>query len=111
MQKCSCSIPGRYSDQVRGTKIQPKRLVETVRSSKSVSFPGIKTWKYLENCTARWKTSCKENQLRILQIGLRVEKATNNDQVMKGAGWMPWHWSPTKDVISCDKPRGAANEL
>ena len=41
MQKCSCSIPGRYSDQVRGTKIQSKRLVETVRSSKSVSFSGI----------------------------------------------------------------------
>ena len=27
----------------------------------------------------------------------------------KGAGRMPWHQEPTKDAISCDKPRGAAN--
>lgn len=32
-------------------------------------------------------------------------------QIIKGAGRMPWHWEPTKDVISCDKPRGAANKL
>ena len=24
---------------------------------------------------------------------------------------MPWHWEPMKDVISCDKLRGAANKL
>ncbi len=24
---------------------------------------------------------------------------------------MPWHQESMKDVISCDKPRGAANEL
>ena len=71
MQKCIGSIPGRYSVNDRGTKIQPKRLVETVRSSESVSFPGIKTWKYLENCTARWKTSCRK-PVAILQIGLRI---------------------------------------
>ena len=23
---------------------------------------------------------------------------------------MPWHWEPMKDVISCDKLRGAANQ-
>ena len=22
---------------------------------------------------------------------------------------MPWHWEPTKDVISCEKLRGGAN--
>ena len=32
-----------------------------------------------------------------------------NDQVTKGAGWMPWHWTPKKDVVSCEKPRGAAS--
>ena len=30
---------------------------------------------------------------------------------MKGAWWMPWHEQAMKDVISCDKPRGAANKL
>ena len=24
---------------------------------------------------------------------------------------MPWRWEPTKDVVSCEKPRGAANRL
>ena len=32
-------------------------------------------------------------------------------QANKGAGRMPWHWEPMKDVISCDKLRGAANKL
>ena len=31
-------------------------------------------------------------------------------QAKKGAGRMPWHWEPKKDVISCDKLRGAANK-
>ena len=32
-------------------------------------------------------------------------------QANKGAGRMPWHWEPMKDVISCDKLRGDANNL
>ena len=28
---------------------------------------------------------------------------------IKSAGWMPWHWEPMKDVISCEKLRGGAN--
>ena len=31
-------------------------------------------------------------------------------QARKSAGRMPWHWEPMKDVISCDKLRGAANK-
>ena len=31
-------------------------------------------------------------------------------QAKKSARGMPWHQEPTKDVISCDKLRGAANE-
>ena len=34
----------------------------------------------------------------------------HNGQATKGAGRMPWHQEPTKDVISCEKPRGAANK-
>jgi len=29
----------------------------------------------------------------------------------KGIRWMPWHAQAMKDVIRCDKPRGAANKL
>ena len=71
MQKCSCSIPGRYSDQVRGTKIQSKRLVETVRSSKSVSFPGIKPGSTLKTAQPDGK-HLVEKPVAILQIGLRI---------------------------------------
>ena len=28
---------------------------------------------------------------------------------IKDAGRMPWHFGPTKDVISCEKPRGGAH--
>ena len=39
------------------------------------------------------------------------ERSRNNEgQAGKGAGRMPWHQEPKKDVISCEKPRGAANE-
>ena len=31
-------------------------------------------------------------------------------QARKSARGMPWHQEPMKDVISCDKLRGAANE-
>ena len=33
------------------------------------------------------------------------------DQANKGIGRMPWHQAPKKDVTSCDKLRGVANEL
>ena len=32
-----------------------------------------------------------------------------NGQAKKGAGRMPWHWEPMKDVVSCEKPCEAAN--
>jgi len=28
-------------------------------------------------------------------------------QVFKSIRWMPWHQEPMKDVVACDKPRGA----
>ena len=31
-------------------------------------------------------------------------------QATKGVRWMPWHEKAMKDVISCDKPRGAASK-
>ena len=85
---------------------------------------------YLENCTARWKTSCKESSCECVRrhtqecdnfaVGLRRKAnqrkifdsySDSDDQVTKGAGWMPWHWTPKKDVASCEKPRGAASRL
>ena len=43
----------------------------------------------------------QREQLKLFSIG----------QAIKSARGMPWHQEPMKDVISCDKLRGAANEL
>ena len=48
----------------------------------------------------------KANQRKIFD-----SYSDSDDQVTKGAGWMPWHWTPKKDVVSCEKPRGAASRL
>ena len=32
-------------------------------------------------------------------------------QANKGIRWMPWYREAMKDVVSCDKPRGGANNL
>ena len=82
------------------------------------------------------KTSCKETSCECVQKNARAQKCEqfcswsqeketikdcesdpltatqiSDDQVTKGAGWMPWHWTPKKDVVSCEKPRGAASRL
>ena len=39
-----------------------------------------------------------------------VKRESFKGQAKKSARGMPWHQEPMKDVISCDKLRGAANE-
>ena len=70
-----------------------------------------------------WKQSMRAEMRTILQLVSgernyqRLRKRSfdsysdSDDQVTKGAGWMPWHWTPKKDVVSCEKPRGAASRL
>ena len=50
-----------------------------------------------------------ENRLDYLWVDLRSVKASEG-QANKSARGMPWHQEPMKDVISCDKLRGVANE-
>ena len=38
------------------------------------------------------------------KVGLKRGQAT------KSARGMPWHWEPMKDVVNCDKPRGAVSK-
>ena len=40
-----------------------------------------------------------------------MEFLLTTGQANKSARGMPWHQEPKKDVISCEKPRGAANKL
>ena len=47
----------------------------------------------------------KEKKIRDDQATSSMER----DQAKKGAGRMPWHQEPKKDVTSCEKLRGGAN--
>ena len=34
-----------------------------------------------------------------------------NGQATKGSRWIPWHTEAMKDVVTCDKSRGAGSTL
>ena len=41
-------------------------------------------------------------------FGLPINQNTHVcGQISKSKRWMPWHLEPMKDVVICDKPRGA----
>ena len=42
---------------------------------------------------------------------LKLVERNNEREATKGAWWMPRLSEMTKDVVSCEKLRGAANEL
>ena len=48
-------------------------------------------------------------KVKILSICVRKGFIKGESQVTKGVWWMPWHVMTMKDVVSCDKPRGDAN--
>ena len=53
----------------------------------------------------------------MINFGFRARKMLNNylevetGQDNKGVRWMPWHQESKKDVVNCEKPRGAVSEL
>ena len=59
----------------------------------------------------------------IVMRGLRITSEADDDEKgwmsidmrtikrLKGVWWMPWHREAMKDVVRCDKLRGAANRL
>lgn len=57
---------------------------------------------------ARRQSAGKRNPtLRVGRWSLEVGSVKR----LKGVWWMPWHREAMKDVIRCEKLRGAANEL
>ena len=42
--------------------------------------------------------------LCVVRMVMRVKR-------LKGIWWMPWRREAMKDVVRCEKPRGAANKL
>ena len=53
-----------------------------------------------------WRTEVDPEQ-SVEDSTEKIKKKSNE----KGTGWMPWLQEATKDVASCDKPRGEANIL
>ena len=57
------------------------------------------------------------NKSGMINFGFRARKMLNNylevetGQDNKGVRWMPWHQESKKDVVNCEKPRGAVSEL
>ena len=52
----------------------------------------------------------KEASIFTMLVGLRFTLALKYfGQASKGIWWMPWRLKAMKDVVSCDKPRGGAN--
>ena len=79
-----------FSCILNGDVAQPgERLL--CKQEVSGSIPLISTILFFENCIV------------VLDF--------TEGQVMKGSWWMPWRQKAMKDVVSCDKPRGAANKL
>ncbi len=58
----------------------------------------------------------KVQSRKAVKVRRCLDNQENSEQEAKGkakksAGRMPWHWEPKKDVINCDKPRGAVSTL
>lgn len=59
------------------------------------------------NCESAWHMQVKRLRLLIpVHDGLQAEIKRN-----KCIWWMPWHREAMKDVVRCEKRRGAANRL
>lgn len=39
-----------------------------------------------------------------------VNTKENEIKLVKSIRWMPWNLGPKKDVVACDKPRGAGKQ-
>ncbi len=67
--------------------------------------------RFLESFGAAWR-SCFDRELNERPCGLGLSLRMDvNLKREKGIWWMPWHREAMKDVIGCEKLRGAANRL
>ena len=62
-------------------------------------------------CVFQARAGKRSTKSTDVEKGRRSGGLCRKGQAKKSARGMPWHQEPKKDVISCEKPRGAANEL
>ena len=80
------------------TKVKP--YIEAVK----------KWWDQYERMQVRG-TGVFDFEVEGMEQSRELMKHEANGKATKSAGRMPWHWEPMKDVINCDKPRGAVSTL
>ena len=56
---------------------------------------------------AKLKLMSRDVSLAEMNTQTEIKK---EGQATKSARGMPWHWEPMKDVVNCDKPRGAVSK-
>ena len=79
-----------------------KNLQEIINSLKSSE-------EYKENIV-HWQTiEAKEAKLVEIPIARKMLRIHHKGQDNKSIRWMPWRQETMKDVVSCDKLRGAAS--
>ena len=98
----------------------------TLKTAYTIYIENVKTLEIGKDirgimCESMWCYQTREiierllNQLLLKQ---RTQKPVINAMMaadqeyrssIKSAGWMPWHWEPMKDVISCEKLWVGAN--
>ena len=85
----------------RFIQCQGKRLKEYIRISKELNADSEEIYQKAQHTILAKQIEIQENS----------GKQEANGKAKKSAGRMPWHWEPKKDVINCDKPRGAVSTL
>jgi hypothetical protein len=128
-----CDFPGRSPGAAKSAgceneyDVQRRMLAlsgfEGSRPSPQIQVCGL----YLENCTVVERGGFNGG-LQPMKVGsgkpvletpsecevkasqVSVCRVARGNQATKGTRWMPWRQVPMKDVVSCDKPRGAASE-
>ena len=93
------------NEQIKEDKIE--KLIESFQIRVTITISpkgGSEKKENLFNCEKKI-LSCLRRNSSNSENRLKKEVQAN-----KSTGRMPWHQEPTKDVTSCDKPRGAANK-
>ena len=97
-------------NRIKNSKVH-EQVQRKQRKNKKLVFPklGKRNTILLSESTSNCKNVIHSNSSKERTEDLR-DRILQEVQAKKSIKGMPWHQEPTKDVTSCDKPRGAANK-
>ena len=80
------------------------RISKDLKFSEKYQSQDIESFLLKKKCKNQSKA--RNDQTRYQRYG---RESAYEGKAKKGAGRMPWHQEPKKDVISCEKPWGGAH--